>query len=245
MSRGLIRGLLAALFAASVFAQPRAAPPSTASTSSPILQRFLAAPDPDPTDFRALRRLEARNEHFNSSAWMDVWTEADRAGGFRYRIVAEGGSPYIRSRVFMPTLETECRMWSSAVPERSALTPDNYVIEDRGEERNGLAWLTVRPRRKDVLLIEGSIFVRPEDGDLVRLEGRLAKSPSFWTRRIEIVRSYQRVAGIRMPIALESVATLLIAGRSTFRMSYEYETVNGQRVGNPQPQPAPADVVSK
>jgi hypothetical protein len=37
-----------------------------------------------------------------------------------------------------------------------------------------------------------------------------------------------------MPVALESVATVLIAGRSTFRMSYEYETVNGQRVGIPQ-----------
>ena len=49
----------------------------------------------------------------------------------------------------------------------------------------------------------------------------------MWTRRVEIVRSFQRVAGIRVPIALESVATLFIAGRSTFRMTYEYEIVNG------------------
>src|SRR5207253_7971729 len=88
---------------------------------------------------------------------------------------------------------------------------------------------------KDVLLVDGSIFVRPEDGDLVRVEGRLSKAPSFWTRRVEIVRWYQRFVGVRMPTALESVANLVVAGRSTFRMRYDYETVNGIRVGSPQP----------
>jgi hypothetical protein len=39
-----------------------------------------------------------------------------------------------------------------------------------------------------------------------------------------------------MPVAVESVANVLIAGRSTFRMTYEYESVNGQHVGDPQPQ---------
>ena len=125
-------------------------------------------------------------------------------------------------------------MLASGEPDHAAFTPENYVFEDRGEQRDGLVGLSVRPRRKDLLLVEGSIFLRPEDGELVRIEGRLSKPPSFWTRRVEIVRRYQRFAGVRMPVALESVATVLIAGRSTFRMSYEYETVNGQRVGIPQ-----------
>jgi hypothetical protein len=87
--------------------------------------------------------------------------------------------------------------------------------------------------------VDGSIFLKPEDGDLVRLEGKLSKSPSFWTRHVQIVRWYQRIVGVRMPVALESVANVVVAGRSTFRMSYEYESVNGQRVGNPHPRTAP------
>ena len=74
--------------------------------------------------------------------------------------------------------------------------------------------------------MDGSIFVNPDDGDLVRIEGRLSKTPSFWTRRVEVVRHYQRINGVRVPVAIESVAQVLIAGRSTFSMSYEYETVN-------------------
>jgi hypothetical protein len=86
-----------------------------------------------------------------------------------------------------------------------------------------------------VLLVDGSIFVQPGDGDLARIEGRLSKTPSFWTRRVDVVRRYERIAGVRVPVSIESVAHVLIAGRSTFKMTYEYETINGQHVGNPQP----------
>ena len=33
---------------------------------------------------------------------------------------------------------------------------------------------------------------------------------------------------MRVPISIESIAHVLIAGRSTFKMTYEYESVNGQ-----------------
>jgi hypothetical protein len=213
---------------------------SDGNGGAPILERFLALGDPDPTDFRALRHLDAYNEHFDKSAWMDVWTEADQFG-FRYRIVSEGGSDYIRSKVFRASLESERKMWAEGTPARAALTPVNYEFEFRGAQPDGLARLSVKPRRKDALLVDGAIFLNPEDGDLVRLEGRLVKAPSFWTRRVDIVRWYRRFAGIRMPVALESVASVLIAGKSTLRVAYEYEIVNGQRFGRPQPRLRQAD----
>jgi len=40
---------------------------------------------------------------------------------------------------------------------------------------------------------------------------------------------------VRVPMSIESVAHVLIAGRSTFKMTYEYQTINGQRVGDPVP----------
>jgi len=215
MSRGLGRSVLFASFAALLAAHPGAA--GSANTAPAVLQRFLD--DPTPTQFRALRRLEAHNDKFEKSAWMDVWTDGD-ASGFRYTIVAEEGSDYIRSKVFRATLETERK---------------NYVFEERGAQADGLTLLTLTPKRKDVMLVDGSLYLNPHDGELVRVEGRLAKSPSFWTRHVEIVRWYRRIAGFRVPTSLESVANVRVAGVSTFRMSYEYESINGQRVGNPQP----------
>jgi hypothetical protein len=204
------------------------APPSA-------LQRYLARGEEPTVEYRALRHLQASNAHFGVRGWMDAWTEYTRAGGFHYEIVAEGGSRHVRSRVLQPALESEARMWAAREPQRASVTPDNYVFTDARAIHEGLAPLGITPRRKDVLLVEGSIFVEPTDGDLRRIEGRLSKSPSFWTRRVDIVRHYERIGGIRVPMSVESVAHILIAGESTFSMSYEYETINGRHVGSPQP----------
>lgn len=122
------------------------------------------------------------------------------------------------------------------------MTRANYMFEATGGQQDGLTAFTVKPLRKDSLLVAGSIYVNQDDGELVQLEGRLIKPPSFWTRRVDIVRWYRRFAGIRLPVALESVANLRIAGESTFRVTYDYEIVNGQRVGSPQPFLAYANV---
>jgi hypothetical protein len=233
VSRGLSLTLLITPIAALLIVHGDAAGAAGLAQPPSILERFLALDDPAPSQYRALRHLEANNDHFEKNAWMDVWTQGD-ATGFSYQIVAEEGSDYIRSRVFRATLETERKVWASGAPDRAGFTPENYSFEDRGTHSDGLMSLAVKPRRKDMLLVNGAIFLRPDDGELMRIEGELAKTPSFWTRRVQIVRHYQRFLGIRMPVALETTAAVRIAGRSTFRMVYQYESINGQRIGNPQ-----------
>ena len=234
MVRRLVRSALAPLVGGLLLVTASASGPagSASSPGVPVVQRYLSSPDPDPTEFRVMRHVDAKSERFGQSAWMDVWTEFDR-NGFRYKIVGEEGSDYIRSKVFRASLETERKMWADGSPARSALTEANYEFEEAGLQPDGLASLTLKPRRKGDLLVDGTIFVNPEDGDLVRLEGRLVKSPSFWTRKVEIVRRYERFAGIRMPVSLESVAHIMIAGKASFKVTYEYESVNGQRFGTP------------
>lgn len=202
---------------------------------SPIVQRFLAVPDPSPQQLRAFRHLEARNDRLDTEAWLDAWTEQD-SNGFRYEIVGEGGSTFVRHHVLRAALKSESDLRRSRSPEEAAFTLENYIFEDRGLQPDGLVSLAVKPRKKEVFLLDGSLFISAQDADLVRLQGRPTKSPSFWTSHVELVGWFRRVAGYRLPVAYESVANVWIAGRSTLRMSYEYETVNGLRVGNPQGQ---------
>jgi len=170
---------------------------------------------------------------------MDAWTEFDQAQGFRFEVIGQGGSGYIRKNVLLAALDGEQKLWAAREPQRASLTTENYSFQSGGPTPDGLEWLGVKPKRKDVLLVDGSIFVEPDDGELARIEGRLSKAPSFWTRRVEIVRQYRRMCGVRVPVSVESVAHVLIAGRSTFRMTYEYQTINGQHVGDPEPRHRP------
>jgi hypothetical protein len=199
-----------------------------------IIERVVARADPPAHQYRALRHLEAQSDKLGGSAWIDAWTEVDPAGGFRYQIIGEGGSGFVRGKVLRPWLAGEQKMWKDGDPERASFSHANYAFDDRGIAPDGLAWLGVQSRRKDVLLVDGSIYVNADDGDIVRIEGRLSKAPSFWTRRVEVVRCYRRINGIHMPVSIESVAAVLIAGRSTFKMTYQYQTINDQHVGDPQ-----------
>lgn len=223
MSRALSLSLLIVAQMSVLLAQTPASAERPAS-----LDRFLALDDPDPWQYRAVRHLEAHNEGLGKNATMDVVTEGD-ANGFRYQIVSEEGSEYIRNRVFRQTLDTEKSMWASGAPTKAALTLENYAFREAGTQADGSPTLVMRPLRKDVLLVDGKIFLSADDCDLIRLEGKLSKSPSFWTRQVQITRWYKRFAGVRMPVALESTANVRIAGQSTFRMTYQYESVNGVR----------------
>jgi hypothetical protein len=231
-TRSLILRVIVTAWAGGAVAALHAAQPQPRVSA---LQRFLARGEEPTVEYRALRRLEAHNPHFHQSAWMTAWTEYDHAGGFRFTIVSESGSTYIRSKVLRAALEGEQKIWANHEPQKASFTHENYEFGGAAPGADGLTEVDVKPRRKDVLLVEGAIFVQPSDGDLARIEGRLSKAPSFWTRRVDVVRRYERLGGVRVPVSIESVAHVLIAGRSTFKMTYEYETINGQRVGAPQP----------
>jgi hypothetical protein len=219
---------LGALTIATAFVTAEPAPSGTAL--EPVLHRFLARADEPLVTYRGTRRLEGRNERFNVSGWMDIAAELT-ADGFRYRVIDEGGSDLIRRRVFRAMLENEEQIFANGDAAHSSFTSTNYDLTLAESPEPGLVKLFARPKRKDVTLIDGAVYITDTDADLVRVEGRLAQSPSFWTRRVDVVKQYARVGGLRVPIRVESTAQVRVAGTSTMTMTYAYEMINGVNVG--------------
>lgn len=208
-------------------------PTQADSSAEPaVVQRFLARPDEPLSGYRALRRLEARNDRFKLHGWLEAWTELTKDGRFAYTIVREGGSEYIRTKVLYPLLENEEKLFATGDASRAAVTPQNYDLRGLEAAEPGLVKLLIKPKRRDVSLVDGAVFVTEEEADLVRVEGRLAKNPSFWTKRVDVVRRYDRIGGVRVPTSLDSVAQVRLAGTSTLSMTWDYETINGSHVAS-------------
>jgi len=220
--------LFGALTMSAVFVM--AEPATMPSALEPALHRFLARADEPLVTYRGTRHLEGRNDRYNMSGWMDIGAELT-ADGFHYTVVNEGGSDLIRKRVFRSMLEDEEQIFANGDLTRSSITPTNYDLSPAQASEPGLVKLFARPKRKDVTLIDGAIYITDTDADLVRVEGRLAKNPSFWTRRVDVVKQYARVGGLRVPIRVESTAQIRFAGTSTMTMTYDYEMINGVNVG--------------
>ena len=211
---------LAILFASSALAtEPDAADPS--------IKQFLAR-SAKQHPYRAVRHLEAENG--DRKGWMDAMTEYSLADGFRYEVIAEGGSDYIRSKVLKAVLDGEREAIDRGEAARSSLTLSNYTFQANGIDTDGFASVLLSPRRKEHALVSGRMALDAADGSLIRLQGRLVKSPSFWLRNVDIVRTYARIEGIVVPVALETKAQVRLLGEATLRMTYVYSEIDSRRL---------------
>src|SRR5918999_563787 len=200
-----------------------------AETSSSSTARFLAAYEEPLTQYRAYRRLHARSERFNQEAWLEAWTEMDQ-NGFRFEIVKERGSDYVRNKVLRAVLKREQELIADGHAERATLSTSNYEFQDADISGDGLRYVLLKPKRKDVLLVDGRMVLSSDGSELLRVEGRLTKNPSFWTSLVNVVRHYAKLDGVRVPVATESGANVKFAGQSRMEVEYEYETINGRPV---------------
>jgi hypothetical protein len=206
-----------------------AAEPPTTQAGIALVERFVGSPQAAPTLYRGRRWFEGRCDRLGARASMEVRVDRDERG-FRYTVLAEEGSGYLRDKVFRRLLDSERDSQGDVAAGRADHVPANYAFEALGPGPDGLFLVRARPRRRDPLLVDGVFSLDPADGELRRVVGRLAKGPSFWVPRVELVREYGRVAGWRLPLRHESVAHLRLFGESHLRITYEYEMVGGRAV---------------
>jgi hypothetical protein len=183
-----------------------------------------------PPAYRAFRRLEAGNPTTAKHGWLEVWTEYRPGEGMAYTVLREGGYDYVRNKILRKLLNSEQELIAGGKPLRAPIVPRNYTIEDGGITDAGLMRLLLHPVRKSDGVIRGAAFLEPEGGAIVRMEGRLTKNPSFWTRDVDVLWKFARIGDEMVPTELSSSARVLFYGRQPFKMTYRYEQVDGRMI---------------
>jgi hypothetical protein len=224
MSHLLTIAIAVALIAVSSTSQ------TAAKNKDEIVQTFLNRAEPVLESYEAHRTLVGWSDTGKRHGRLEVRTEFNRAARkLRYAILAQEGSGMVRHRALEAVLRSEAEAVQQGHMARSAMTPDNYEISLSGSDESGLYRLVIHPRRADSLLVRGAMFVG-DDGALVRVEGQLAKTPSFWTTRVDVTREYRRIGGLTLLARVRSTAKTRLFGTGHFLMTYEYTHVNGHRV---------------
>lgn len=191
-----------------------------------LIQRVIAETTRSGISVRATRRLEAGTVDGKHRGWMDVETSVASNGAFSWNVIEAGGSERTREKVFRAVLQAEAAAWRAGSRDASALSLANYQFVPISQTR-----LQLKPRRADSNLVDGVLTVS-SDGHPLMLEGRLAKSPSFWVRSVTIMKRFARVGGVSLPVVIESLADVKMFGKSAFSMRYNYSAVNGRNVGH-------------
>ena len=193
----------------------------------PVLDRFNSSAPPA---YRAFRRLEAGKPDTGKHGWLEVWTEHRPGSPFKYTVIREGGYDYVRNKVLRGVLKGEAELLADGKPLRAPIVPRNYTIEEGGMTESGLMRLLLHPARKSDGIVRGAAFIAPDIGGIVRIEGRLTKSPSFWVRDVDVTWKFTRIGSEIVPTELSSSARVVFYGRQPFKMTYEYVSVDGRSV---------------
>jgi hypothetical protein len=239
--RGVTRGLALLAAVVAVLTQapavpgaesPAAGPGASASAPSDdeVLRRFLARPDEPNRSFRVRRHLEVTSGALGKEAWMDVLVELDAREGFRYAVTAAGGSEMLQEKILKKVLGAEREVYASRTNDRTSLTAENYSFAPCGRTGDGLVCLAASARRREVGLLNGRFLVSPDTADIVEVSGTMAKGPSFWIPRVDMVKRYARVGGHRVNVRVESVSHVRLLGESRFTMTSAYEQIEGDPV---------------
>ena len=198
----------------------------SAPVGNPITN--LSRPEQPLYQYRAYRRMHTRSDNGKYEAWLEAWTEL-KDGQFTYQIVSERGSDMARSKVLRPMLVREQELVNKGDGGKSELSPANYEFAEAGRDDDGARFVQLKPRRQDAMLVDGRAVLN-DGGDLLRVEGKLSKNPSFWTSLVNIVRRYARIGGVRVPVATETTAKVKFVGTAQLEMLYDYQSVNGHPI---------------
>lgn len=140
-----------------------------------------------------------------------------------FKVISETGSGFIRRHVINRLMESEADAAAGRSKHDSSITPDNYRLEIEGEEDiDGYHCIVVRaiPRRPDKYLFEGKIWIHATELAIVKTEGHPAKNPSFWIKRVDFVRYYQKVGEFWLPRKDESVSDVRFFGKHILTIDY-------------------------
>lgn len=101
---------------------------------------------------------------------------------------------------------------------RSALTRDNYDFTYLGEtllDGQQCYLLGLKPKRKEKELISGQAWVDKNSFFVRHIEGEVAKTPSWWLKKVRVKLSFADFDGSWLQTSMEAVADVRMLGAHT------------------------------
>ena len=144
------------------------------------------------------------------------------------------GDGFVKSNVILRLLQSEVDHLQKDDPALNAIDPANYKFSYKGTAQLGSREVHVfqlKPRKKRTSLFRGRIYLDAYTGSMVRSEGRLAKSPSLFIKKIEFVQDYADFGSFTFPVHIHSEAQTRLIGRAVVDViHHDYQPVSNVQV---------------
>ncbi|HXG35318.1 MAG TPA: hypothetical protein VNJ11_18285 [Bryobacteraceae bacterium] len=215
------------------FSVPELAAPSPGANPQEIIARYLEATarQRDRFDSMAMEvSIDARLPRLKKEGTLQAWRHVTRLGRITYDAVRFAGDRMVRNDVIARYLKAEAEAANlnglrngKIQLESLAVTPANYKFKFRGaaQHTRGPAWVfEVSPRKKQIGLFKGELWIDAETYLPVREWGVLVKNPSIFLKRVEFVRDYVIRGELAVPRRILSTIHTRIVGPAELEIHF-------------------------
>ena len=214
---------------------PNLARPSRVSVLSPDValatyERGLEQQSTQLAGYTATTLIDAELPDSAQKAEFELQSRYASPAALEFTPTRFSGDKFVRSNVIVRLLQSEVDHVHKREQAQTAITSANYKFSYKGtaEIHGTIAHVyDVKPRQKRVGLFKGRIFVDATTGSLLRAQGKIVKSPSFFIKKIEFVQDYAAIDGFTLPTHLHSEAHARLIGKTVVDIT--------QRDYQPQP----------
>jgi hypothetical protein len=166
--------------------------------------------------------IEANLPKLQKHGRLNALRRISRLGRISYEAVRFEGDKSVKSDIIARYLAAETQA-QSADDSSLAITPANYRFRFKGRsgvEENQIYIFQLTPRRKQVGLFKGELWIDAASSLPVRELGRLVKTPSIFLKRVEFVREYYIRGGVAVPLQIASTVETRLVGRAEVTVHY-------------------------
>jgi len=172
--------------------------------------------------YTGIRQYDLDNHLFAKHAHLVANVACDPDGTVHFQTVSKegwnSGNTSLRQ-----ALETESEISRPTTRPRTLVNKDNYAFQMIGTALlNGrIAYvIDVVPRRQEVYLFRGKIWVDAEDYALARIEAQLAKTPSIWIRTVSFTLEFRKSGDYWFPWSSTSTSDVRVFGPTNVNIRF-------------------------
>ena len=140
-----------------------------------------------------------------------------------FKAVRFSGDNFVKSNVILRLLQSEADHVQKDDPALNAISPANYKFSYKGLSQvdgRTVYVYQLKPRQKRSGLFKGRVYLDVYNGSIVRAEGSMAKSPSFFIKKILFQQDYEDIGLFTFPISIHSEAQTRLVGRAIVDIVY-------------------------
>jgi hypothetical protein len=189
-----------------------------------VLDRYISASQSAQASLRGKSmqvEIDAKLPKLKKQGSLHALRSISQVGRVTYRMLGFSGDTSIKKDVIARYLTAEVQ--ASGNGSDLSITPANYKFKFRGQQNKGgrdVYVFQLSPRRKDVGLFKGELWVDTATCMPVREAGKFVKNPSIFFKRMDFVRTYDIQNGIAVPQHIDSVVKTRIVGPVEFSINF-------------------------